>query len=968
MIDTFIALDLEATGMDPSRDEVIEIGAVKFRNGTVVGRFESLVRPSSPISLGIQSLTGLTNDELRGAPLFASAAPKLRDFIRQSPIVGQSVDMDLDMLAAGGLTFSNTRFDTFELATILLPELPAYSLATIASVLAVDVPSKHRAIADAETTMVVFNRLVERAEMFDDETLERLVDVTRRAESHLTRFFSMLLRRRREDLHDAGTTIGAQLLARMSDSAQTGSEAMFLIPRERPERLEPTGSDDSIAIHALDAVMASDGPFAKTIPGFEERPQQQEMLRAVADTLNQGGHLLVEAGTGTGKSLGYLIPAALHAVARGDRVVVSTATIALQDQLLKKDVPALRSAAECDGGEMAGILAPLKDLKVVALKGRANYLCLRRWFIAQRDDVTSPAQAQLHAKIISWLQQTDTGDSAELHLSPEQRGHWNKLAEEEGACIPAQCVFHRRNQCFLFRARQEAESAHIVIVNHSLLLSDMLASHTVIPTFSNLVVDEAHHLESEATDQVGYSVSRMSIVDLLRRVVHDGDSLGVSGALGMTFRAISQTTGPQSRTIAAGLQSRLVEAVNDVREAERGIDRIFARLSEFAERYERSASQYDRQVRLTGSIRRDPGWSEIEIEWDDSMQPLARLLDGMRMFDQSLDSFSDEDIPTRPELRTEFEVLSNDLSLLRSRITELISAPDRDTIYWVSTRQGTGETSAHAAPLHVGEILEQNLFSRCESLVLTSATLTTDGSFDYIRDRLGLDHADELRVPSPFDYAQSALLAVVDDIPEPGEQGYQKGLQEAIVEICARSGGRAMVLFTSHSALQTTYRSIRRPLEAKNILVLGQRIDGSPRQLIERLKANPRTIILGTNSFWEGVDVVGDALSLLIITKLPFPVPSDPVFSARSEQFDDPFGHYAVPQAILRFKQGFGRLIRSSDDRGVCVVLDRRIISRRYGESFINSLPGCSVRAGSVLEVSNTVEDFLRDRLNSTIA
>lgn len=177
-----------------------------------------------------------------------------------------------------------------------------------------------------------------------------------------------------------------------------------------------------------------------------------------------------------------------------------------------------------------------------------------------------------------------------------------------------------------------------------------------------------------------------------------------------------------------------------------------------------------------------------------------------------------------------------------------------------------------------------------------------------------------------------------------------------------------MVLFTSHSALQTTYRSIRRPLEAKNILVLGQRIDGSPRQLIERLKANPRTIILGTNSFWEGVDVVGDALSLLIITKLPFPVPSDPVFSARSEQFDDPFGHYAVPQAILRFKQGFGRLIRSSDDRGVCVVLDRRIISRRYGESFINSLPGCSVRAGSVLEVSNTVEDFLRDRLTSTIA
>ena len=297
-----------------------------------------------------------------------------------------------------------------------------------------------------------------------------------------------------------------------------------------------------------------------------------------------------------------------------------------------------------------------------------------------------------------------------------------------------------------------------------------------------------------------------------------------------------------------------------------------------------------------------------------------------------------------------------------ARMTEFVSTPSGAMIYWLSRRLVTDETSGHAAPLHVGGILNERLFNRCESVTLTSATLTTDGSFDYVRDRLSLDDADELRVPSPFDYRRSVLVAVADDIPEPGEQGHQKKLQEAVVEICVASGGRAMVLFTSHSALQAAHRAVKRPLEARNILVLGQRIDGSPRQLIDRLKANPRTIILGTNSFWEGVDIVGDALSLLVITKLPFPVPSDPIFAARSEQFDDPFGQYAVPQAILRFKQGFGRLIRSADDRGACVVLDRRIVSRRYGDAFVNSLPECDVRVASTVRVAAIVGDFLDDR------
>ncbi len=961
--DVCVALDLEATGMDPNRDEVIEIGAVKFRGDKIIDRFEELVRPTRSISLGIQTLTGLTNDELKRAPLFATVAPRLRDFVRQAPIVGQSVEMDIEMLQAAGLRFPNVRYDTFELATVLLPELPAYNLGTIATTLGVEVPSKHRAVADAETTMAVFNRLVERADEFDDATLERLIHVTRLSGSHLTRFFGGLLRERQSDANLIGTSLGEKLLAQLSSAPELGSEAMFLMPRERSERLEVTGSSNHIEPETLDSAMAANGPFSRSVPGFEQRSQQLQMTQRVAETLNDGGQLLVEAGTGTGKSLGYLLPAALHAVEQGDRVIVSTATIALQDQLLKKDVPALIAAAEeADANGPDAALIPLRDLKVAVLKGRANYLCLRRWFIAQREDATSPAQAQLYAKIIAWLQQTQTGDSAELHLSPDQRGYWGRLAEEEGACIPGQCVFHRRNQCFLFRARQEAESAHIVIVNHSLLISDLLARHSVIPPYRQLVIDEAQHLEAEATERVGFALTRGNAVDLIHRVVTESDVLGIGGALGLTFRSVAGQGGDRSRSTAAILQPRLVEAHANAKACGDGVDRFFIALGDFMERYEHESTGYDRQLRVTSAARRDPGWSQLEIEWDDLMQPLGRLIDDLRFFNRSIDGFTDDELPTRPEMRTEFEVLEQDIEVLRERMTQFVSTPSNEMIYWLSRRPTTDETSGHAAPLHVGAILNERLFDRCESVTLTSATLTTDGSFDYVRDRLSLDDADELRVASPFNYERSALLAVTDDVPEPGQPGHQKKLQESIIEVCGASGGRAMVLFTSHSALQSTYRAIKRTLESRNILVLGQRIDGSPRQLIDRLKANPSTVILGTNSFWEGVDIVGDALSLLVITKLPFPVPSDPVFAARSEQFDDPFSQYAVPQAILRFKQGFGRLIRSAEDRGACVVLDRRIVSRRYGDAFVNSLPSCEFTVGSTHLVSTRVGDFLNQR------
>jgi Rad3-related DNA helicase len=297
---------------------------------------------------------------------------------------------------------------------------------------------------------------------------------------------------------------------------------------------------------------------------------------------------------------------------------------------------------------------------------------------------------------------------------------------------------------------------------------------------------------------------------------------------------------------------------------------------------------------------------------------------------------------------------------LRADANAAITNPDEGAVYWMEARVKGGDVALKCAPLHVGELLDRHLFSQKKTVVLTSATLSTDNDFSYIRERLGLHSGEDLQLSSPFDYEKAALVYVPADMPEPGMPGYQRSLEQAIIELCKASAGRALVLCTSHSAVRATYRAIQRPLEDAGVMVLGHNIDGSRRQLLERFKSNPRTVLLGTSSFWEGIDVVGDALSVLVIAKLPFAVPTDPVFAARAEGFEDPFSQYSVPQAILKFKQGFGRLIRSKSDRGVVAVLDRRVISKRYGQAFLNSLPECTIKRGPTANLPGAVADWLK--------
>jgi Rad3-related DNA helicase len=320
---------------------------------------------------------------------------------------------------------------------------------------------------------------------------------------------------------------------------------------------------------------------------------------------------------------------------------------------------------------------------------------------------------------------------------------------------------------------------------------------------------------------------------------------------------------------------------------------------------------------------------------------------------------ADAALPDYDALLLRVQSLRRYATEVRINTGHIIFGGNEELITWLNHDRQRDVLSLHAAPLSVAELLQANLFSQKATVVLASATLAVDGSFDYVKERIGLPEPEELLLDSPFDYQKQALVYIPQDIPEPNQRGYQQALEAALIALCTATGGRALVLFTATNALRQTYRAIQEPLEDQGIAVLGQGIDGSRRTLLERFKEFPRTVLLGTTSFWEGVDVVGEALSVLVIAKLPFSVPTDPVFAARSEQFADPFHEYAVPQAILRFKQGFGRLIRSREDRGVVAVLDKRLLTKKYGQAFLNSLPHTLVRSGPVAQLPLLAARFL---------
>ncbi len=934
----YVALDLEFTGLDPKRDEIIEIGMVRFKGQEVLETFTSLVRAHRAVPLKIQQLVGISQEETDSAPTLQSLTGRILGFIKSYPLVAHTVGMDLQFLRQYGLVVNNLAIDTFELAGILMPEAQRYSLANLAQILNINLPQNHRALPDAKATKDLFLALVDRATHWDTEILEEITRLSEGTDWPLRQVFRDIVREKHDQQGSAALLGGKARNAPRLD----------LAPQEEEEfpPLEPTPTITPVETRELAAMISPGGLFEQAFPGYEHRPQQVEMLESVVEAFNTPSHLLVEAGTGTGKSVSYLLPAIYFAMQNGRRVVISSNTINLQDQLYSKDLPDLQRITHV-------------PFRVALLKGRSNYLCLRRLSAFRRSRQLTADEARVLAKVLVWLPMTVTGDRAELLLVNSDFGIWSHIQADSETCLGDLCPFRQTERCFFYRARARAERAHLIIVNHALLLADLALENRVLPEYKYLIIDEAHHLEAQATEQFGVQVGRSDVYAFLAGLSHIENEVP-GGLLGKVPGLLQQASASNSAQQAIAMQIQSLQSEIDA--AARRLYELFNALASFLENHTQlrinARESYDQHISLTAGLRAQPDWSTLEAAWESFSAPMHQVVRGLERLQGQVEGLNLSESTERDELLQEIKAQVQTGNLMWSGMDKILMKPEPQGIYWLSVKPDQ-EITLCSAPLHVGPMLRERLFENTDCIVLTSATLRTGDSFHFIEERLGLEDPAELALDSPFNYQTSVLLFVPKDMPEPNEPYYQKSVEQALIDLSRATEGRMLVLFTSNSQLNTTYRAIQGPLEREEIVVFGQGMDGSRRQILDNFRSTPRSVLMGTRSFWEGVDVVGQALSCLVIARLPFAVPTDPIFSARAATFTDPFNDYYLPDSILRFRQGFGRLIRSKEDYGLVVVLDKRLLTKPYGKTILRSLPACTARQGPLAKLPDLAHRWL---------
>lgn len=922
-----VAVDLETTGLDINSDAIIEVGAVRFRDGIVIERYSRLINPGFPIPPNITHLTGITTDDVSGQPGIMDVLSEIAAFIGSAPVVGHNVNFDAGFLARYGLIQDNPRIDTYDLASVLIPRAPRYNLNSLTSGFDIVLENAHRALADAEATAYLYWQLWQKVLALPYTTLTEIVDAGGSLNWNALQVFNAAL---------------AELApAQAADPADI--RPTFDPPPDNLRPLRPV--EDIQALHASEVVhiVEDDGDLAHSLPGYEHRPQQVEMTRLVTDAFNHGMHIMIEAGTGTGKSIAYLIPAMAWSTLNQDRIVVSTNTINLQDQLIEKDIPMLTEALNL-------------PVQATVLKGRSNYLCPRRLAAVRRRRPTSIDELRTLAKILVWLLESSTGDRGEITLrGPVENITWQRLSAEDEGCTLDRCRSVMGGVCPFYKARKKAEASHLVVVNHALLLSDATSENRVLPEYHHLILDEAHHLEDAVTNGLSF---RLDEATLRRRIADLGGPK--RGLLGDLLNNVTDTL-PDKEVKRL---TKFVTSISDAAAAmEHHIGALFKAARAFVDDVEaRNTSEYTVQTRIVPALRERTTFMQLEKTWQTLAEFLDVISEAMQRLTETLARMEQYDIPDFNDIVNSTGSASRYLREISHQLHGFILEPDPNMIYWISTGQDVNQTATlNAAPLHVGPMVERYLWSAKDTIVMTSATLRTNGNFDYIRERLHADHIEVAEVGSPFNYTESTLLYIPTDMPEPNEKHlYQQAVERGIIELAASLQGRVMVLFTSYTHLRQTAQAIAPRLALGDIVVYDQS-DGTSRQaLVEGFKSTEKAVLLGTRSFWEGVDIPGDSLSALVIVRLPFAVPSDPIFAARSETYTNSFQEFAVPDAILRFRQGFGRLIRTGTDRGIVAVFDRRIISKRYGMAFLEALPDCTVMHGDLKALPGIAKDWLK--------
>ncbi len=932
----FVVIDLETTGNSPKKGEkIIQFAAVVYMNGKIIDNYSTFLNPDQAIPPFIEHLTGIKDEMVMNAPYFEEVAPIILGLLEDAYFVAHNVLFDLSFLQeelkiAGFEPFLGPVLDTVEMTRFLYPSLTSYRLGGLAEHFNFQHDRPHQADSDAEVTALLLHHLLTKLNALPYVTIKKLLEISANFTSDMIELLEGILLHKDEFqvLDDSKFDIirGIALKKRHEQKDRTN---------ESSRNITYTGARDSFL-----SKINSGELFNET----EIRGTQIEMMDLVQKAFHDHEHAIIEAGTGLGKTIAYLIPAVIHSMTRNQPVVISTHTIQLQHQLIDRDLPIVRK-----------ILG--KNISSVILKGKSHYISMFRFEQLLKEVDNNYDSNLTKAKLLVWLTETDTGDVDEVNLPSGGHILWDRLRIGSTNKDISKDVWEFR--CFYQYMMTRAEEADIIITNHAILCRDLF-SDPFIPTYNEVIIDEAHHIEDITSDILGRQLDYISIHSTLSRLGSNVEG----GILSQLSHDLKKVKNPNAAAL-----SKLEEKKTFLKDE---TDDLFRMLKLFA--LEKSERDQIETGRITCKFNVE---QECGPKWNAIIECVGRikfvLTEAILIIGEVLQLFNEDQ-----KSNSEISITISELVQIRDRMKtwklsfiRLFLSEKNENVTWIEIDEkgASNSTFLYEQPLSVSDTLADSLFAKKKSVVLTSATLTVQNSFNYFTKRVGLTDFQPItaQLPSPFDYSSQAQVLIPTDLPNikdvPSEE-YIRAIASHIAAIALVTDGRMLVLFTSYDMLKKTFHLVKDEFDLKGISLMGQGISGGSRtKITKNFIQNEQSVLFGTSSFWEGVDFPGNTLTCLVIVRLPFTSPNQPLFEGKIRQLElqgiNAFNELSLPQAVLRFKQGFGRLIRSKTDKGVVFVFDKRMVTTWYGKYFIQSLPDLTVQKGNLPTLLVGVKNWL---------
>ncbi len=928
MCNKYIVVDLETTGNSVKKgDRIIQFAAVVIEDGQIVDQFSSFLNPGQSIPIFIEELTGITDEMVKDAPLFTEIAPKIIEMLQGASFVAHNVLFDLsflqeELIMAGYDGFYGSVLDTVEMARILLPASDSFKLSDLALQEGLKHDRPHQADSDAYVTAELLLILFQQLRKLPLTTLKQLYALSHGLQSDLNEIIDELIIEKEgfiEEIPEQLEKYKGLYIRKRNVSKPYEEEHEYQYPHEEKDK---------------------ESLLSNIFQSYEKRSGQFKMMDLTFESFQNGQHALIEAGTGVGKSLGYLLPAVYFSKMTNNPVVISTYTTQLQEQLLQKDIPLLKN------------VLPF-SFKTAIMKGKSHYLNLERFVLLLKETDDNYDTLLTKMQILVWLTDTWTGDKDELNLSSGGQLFWQRIQSVNHSFVK------NDTYDYYLKSRSEALSADILIVNHSLLLTDMMADSRILPSSDYIIIDEGHHLEKTAGKYFGFQFDYASVRFLLQQMgLYEQKQLFYKVEKMLDDLGFNGERFANRMDLNEWLSNLLFE-----------MDQLFKTIALYVKKRRKQKSQsYPNSIQCILTFDGTKESSTVIAEAERFLFILKDITNALsKRYDWLI--IKDKKTARQKAIIDELSLWLGKSERLIQSIRNLFLQPSHENISWIEidTRSRQNKTTVYSQPIHVSNGLKEHLFQKKESVIITSATLSIKGSFQYMLKSLGLDSTTCIQevIPTSFDYEKQLQIIISNDLPEINGvslEEYVSAIGEHIISIAEATKGRLLILFTSFEMLRKTYDLIKESEFLQDFSMLAHGItSGSRERLIRNFQRFDKAILFGTSSFWEGIDIPGDDLSCLIMVRLPFSPPDEPITAVRCQQIKNqggnPFYEYSLPEAVIRFKQGFGRLIRTNQDKGALIIFDQRIISSQYGKVFLESLPPVQIKK---LAIDETVPHLIK--------